>query len=195
MADISKITLLNGNEYNIKDTVARERISEIPSWALASTKPTYTASEVGAAEKSHTHTQLYSFNGDRDGEVKVSPNSVILSAADTNTFNTITMRATSTTIKKVVTPTEDGDAANKKYVDDAVAGLTVPTKVSDLTNDSGFITSAPVTSVNGQTGAVTLNIPSATTVTQTLTSGTKIGEVNGVALYAPSYTDADGVSY
>jgi hypothetical protein len=55
MADISKITLLNGNEYNIKDTVARERISEIPSWALASTKPTYTASEVDAAASSHTH--------------------------------------------------------------------------------------------------------------------------------------------
>lgn len=66
-------------------------------------------------------------------------------------------------------------------------------------------------------------IPAATTVTQTLTSGTKIGEVNGTSLYAPaatsisisntlasgtliatingtniyapSYTDADGVSY
>jgi hypothetical protein len=135
----------------------------------------------------------------------------------------MTMRATSTTIKKVVTPTEDGDAANKKYVDDAVTGITIPTKVSDLTNDSGFITSAPVISVNGQTGAVTLNIPSATTVTQTLTSGTKICEVNGTSLYAPaggsvtitntlasgtliatingtniyapSYTNGDGVSY
>lgn len=32
----------------------------------------------------------------------------------------------------------------------------IPTKTSDLTNDSGFITSAPVTSVNGQTGAVVL---------------------------------------
>ena len=34
--------------------------------------------------------------------------------------------------------------------------LSIPTKTSDLTNDSGFITSAPVTSVNGQTGAVTV---------------------------------------
>lgn len=33
----------------------------------------------------------------------------------------------------------------------------IPTKTSDLTNDSGFITSAPVASVNGQTGAVTLD--------------------------------------
>ena len=38
--------------------------------------------------------------------------------------------------------------------------VTVPTKTSELTNDSGFITSAPVTSVNGQTGAVTINVPS-----------------------------------
>ena len=35
--------------------------------------------------------------------------------------------------------------------------VNVPTKTSDLTNDSGFITSAPVTSVNGQTGAVNLD--------------------------------------
>ena len=34
--------------------------------------------------------------------------------------------------------------------------VTVPTKTSDLQNDSGFITSAPVTSVNNKTGAVTL---------------------------------------
>lgn len=37
---------------------------------------------------------------------------------------------------------------------------TIPTKTSDLTNDSGFITSAPVTSVNSQTGAVTLTYTS-----------------------------------
>ena len=35
--------------------------------------------------------------------------------------------------------------------------VTVPTKTSDLTNDSGFITSVPVQSVNGQTGAVNLD--------------------------------------
>lgn len=38
----------------------------------------------------------------------------------------------------------------------------VPTNVSDFTNDAGYITSAPVTSINGQTGAVTLTIPSTT---------------------------------
>lgn len=33
---------------------------------------------------------------------------------------------------------------------------TIPTKTSQLTNDSGYLTSAPVTSVNGQTGDVTV---------------------------------------
>ena len=39
--------------------------------------------------------------------------------------------------------------------------VVIPTKVSQLQNDSGFLTeeTAPVTSVNGQTGAVTVDIP------------------------------------
>ena len=45
-------------------------------------------------------------------------------------------------IRNLETPSDDKDAANKKYVDDAVAGITVPTKTSELTNDSGFITSS-----------------------------------------------------
>ena len=44
-------------------------------------------------------------------------------------------------IRNLETPSDDRDAANKKYVDDAVAGIIVPTKTSELTNDSGFITS------------------------------------------------------
>jgi len=35
--------------------------------------------------------------------------------------------------------------------------VTVPTKTSELTNDSGYITSAPVTSVNGYTGVISLS--------------------------------------
>lgn len=36
----------------------------------------------------------------------------------------------------------------------------IPNKVSQLQNDSGYLTEAPVSSVNGQTGAVNLSIPS-----------------------------------
>ena len=38
-----------------------------------------------------------------------------------------------------------------------IDAITVPTKTSQLTNDSGYLTSAPVASVNGKTGAVTLS--------------------------------------
>lgn len=44
--------------------------------------------------------------------------------------------------------------------DKSTAELGLPTKTSDLDNDSGFITSVPVTSVNGQTGAVNIAVPS-----------------------------------
>lgn len=49
---------------------------------------------------------------------------------------------------------------------------TIPSKTSDLTNDSGFLTTAPVTSVNGQTGDVTISSGSTPIVyvTNTLTS-------------------------
>ena len=46
------------------------------------------------------------------------------------------------------TPTGNYNPATKKYVDDAIATVEVPTKVSDLTNDSGFITTVPDASVN-----------------------------------------------
>lgn len=38
-------------------------------------------------------------------------------------------------------------------------------------------------------------IPAATTVNNTLSSGTLIATINGTNIYAPAYTDADGVSY
>ena len=45
--------------------------------------------------------------------------------------------------------------------------VTVPTKTSDLQNDSGYITSAPVSSVDGKTGTVTV-IPTGGTTGQVL---------------------------
>lgn len=38
------------------------------------------------------------------------------------------------------TPTDNKDLVNKKYVDDVKASITVPTKTSELTNDSNFLT-------------------------------------------------------
>ena len=50
---------------------------------------------------------------------------------------------------------EKEDIVTKEKLDAVQAAI--PTKTSQLNNDSGFITSAPVTSVNTKTGAVTLS--------------------------------------
>lgn len=65
----------------------------------------------------------------------------IEAGAEVNTIESISVNGTAQTID-----------ANKNV------DITVPTQTSDLTNDSGYITSseAPVQSVNGQTGAVSL---------------------------------------
>ena len=67
-------------------------------------------------------------------------------------------------------------ASSADYDGEWYTPATVPTKVSDLTNDSGFVdasgaaAAAPVQSVNGATGAVT--VPTPTYNQTTITSGT-----------------------
>lgn len=101
----------------------------VPSWAKASTKPSYTAAEVGAL-----------------------PDTTVIPAAQVNSdWNA------SSGVAQIL---------NKPTIP------TVPTALSAFTDDLGsspththsqYLTSAPVTSVNGQTGAVSLTIPSAVT--------------------------------
>lgn len=63
-------------------------------------------------------------------------------------------------------PVTDVEVNGTSVVVNKVAEITVPTKVSELTNDAGYVTAAqidnPVTSVNGQTGDVVLSIPTKT---------------------------------
>lgn len=66
--------------------------------------------------------------------------------------------------------------------------VTIPSKTSDLTNDSGFVNAAgaaaaaPVKSVNGQTGAVTVTVP---TATSDLTNDSGFVDAAGAAAAAP----------
>ena len=68
---------------------------------------------------------------------------------------------------------EKEDIVTKEKLD--AVETAIPTKTSQLDNDSGFITSAPVTSVNGKTGDVTLSATDVSAIPSTLT-GT-VGQV------------------
>lgn len=73
---------------------------------------------------------------------------------------------------------------------------TIPSKTSDLTNDSGFLTSAPVSSVNGQTGAVTLDADDvgAIEAPSSATSGQFL-VYDGTAWVAQTVPNAQGVGF
>lgn len=162
-------------------------IPSVPSWALASSKPTYTASEVGAVPSSKSGSTFYSTisnNGssislissdDTFGysQLSMSGGATTLSADSitlkTNNINNVVLSGGNTTIIGVVTPTTNDMAANKAYVDNKVSAITASdvgalpsttTYVSSFNGSTGAITyTAPVTSVNGFTGAVTISIP------------------------------------
>lgn len=72
----------------------------------------------------------------------------------------------------------------------------IPTKTSDLTNDSGFLTSAPVSSVNGKTGAVVLNasdvkaLPNTTAYVSSVDGSSGAVTTNAVKTTTQSLSDA-----
>jgi len=61
--------------------------------------------------------------------------------------------------------------------DKSLSDLGVPTKTSELTNDSGFITSVPVTSVNSKTGAVVLTASDVGALSDSTVIPTKTSEL------------------
>ena len=74
---------------------------------------------------------------------------------------------------------------------------TIPSKTSDLTNDSGFITDAGVTSFNGSTGAVTYTAPvtsvNGSTGAVTVNVPTKTSDLTNDSGFITSYTETDPV--
>lgn len=72
---------------------------------------------------------------------------------------------------------------------------TIPSKTSDLINDSGFITDAGVTSFNGSTGAVTYTAPvtsvNGNTGAVTVSVPTKTSDLTNDSGFLTSYTETD----
>lgn len=65
-----------------------------------------------------------------------------------------------------------------QVISNKTVNITVPTKTSDITNDSGYLTSAPVTSVNSKTGAVQLNANDVGALPNTTVIPSKTSQLN-----------------
>ena len=116
-----------------------------------------------------------SFNGSTGAVTYTAPVTSVNGATGAVTISVPTVNNATLTIQKNGTTVKTFTANASRNV---TANITVPTATSDLTNDSGFITdagvtsfngstgavtyTAPVTSVNGNTGAVTVSVPTAT---------------------------------
>ena len=135
----------------------------VPSWAKATTKPTYTASEVGAAESSHVHGNITN-GGD------ITATAPTIASGDQIIIN-------DHSASKITNgPTFDGSTTSK-YLSQKGTWESVPT------------VSYPVTSVNSKTGAVVL---SNTDVGAAATSHTHGNIQNGGTLQTSDITIANG---
>lgn len=115
----------------------------VPSWAKASTKPTYTASEVGALPFDASQ-KIATLEGDastlRFASINTANRYVQVYANTNNESITLQSRygsaypITSVKLKGIASPQDSTDAANKDYVDNAIP------KVYSSTNTSGYLT-------------------------------------------------------
>ena len=162
----------------VLSTSITETDPTVPSWAKASTKPSYTASEVGAASSSHTHGNITN-GGDITATAPTIANGDQIIIND-NSASKITNGPTfdGSTTTTALTPKGTwenfskfsgsyNDLSNKPTIP------TVPTVVSAFTNDAGYITSADVPEgASAYTGTISA-------VSTTASNGTNNGFARG----------------
>lgn len=85
----------NHTKSQITDFPASMPASDVPAWAKASTKPTYTCSEIGAAAQNHNHNDSYYIKSEVDQKISdnttyhiwiVSSNGDVLLSSDSTTL-------------------------------------------------------------------------------------------------------------
>lgn len=118
-------------------------IPDVPEWAMSSTKPSYTVSEIdGAQEELVSGTNIKTINGTSvlgSGNITIQGGG---GGGDVNVIESITFNGSAVPVdsSKNAAITYSAPVTSVNGNTGAVT-ISVPTKVSDLTNDSGFITS------------------------------------------------------
>lgn len=181
--EVGAAAKVHGHSYN--ELADKPEIPVVPSWAMQGEKPSYNATEVGAdavgtaagavaahnaADDAHNDIRLQlkevadrlNALADTDDETLdqvseivayIKSNKALIDAITTKKVNVsdIVDNLTTSTADKPLSAKQG--VALKKLIEEII----VPTKVSQLENDTGYLTSAPVASVNGKTGVVKLN--------------------------------------
>jgi hypothetical protein len=111
----------------------------VPSWAKASTKPSYTASEVGAAASSHTHGNITNSGDITTNATIANGDRLVINDESASKITNSSITFGSSTTQYLA---NNGTWQNVP---------TVPTKTSDLTNDSGYITGMTILSYGSST--------------------------------------------
>lgn len=156
---IEAITGLAEELADIEEQLASVTIEEVdptvPAWAKSPTKPTYTAAEVGAlpddTEIPVVPTDVSAFNNDAgyltEHQDISSKQDTISDLADIRAGAALGATAVQTESDPTV-PAWAKQSTKPSYTAQEVGALpnttAIPSKTSDLTNDSGFITSADV---------------------------------------------------
>lgn len=181
--DASKVPAtrkINGKTLDTDITLSASDVGALEntykSTLIVNVTPTGNADDSATADKTYAEV-LEAYNNGKSIACLVQNSFLVpLAAAPSNTgqFQFVLTGIIGTGTEKsgktlYITCSEDGWSL--------VSGeFTIPTQTSDLFNDSGFLTSAPVTKVNNKTGAVTLTASDVGALPAT--GGTISGELN-----------------
>jgi len=121
----------------IKTALGSMPASDVYSWAKASTKPTYTASEVGAATSGHTHTTSITQTGTSTITLESAKNYTLTAGGTSVVFKMPTIPTVSYPVTSVNSKT-GAVSLTASDVGALPSSTTIPSKTSQLTNDSNF---------------------------------------------------------
>ena len=196
----------------------------VPEWAKKSSKPSYTANEVGADASGTAQGKVSEHNtaSDAHSDIRLLISELVKRVNAVADSDDISLDQLSELVAYIKSNRSliDGITTGKVSVTDIVDNLTtnvankplsagqgvalkalideitVPAKVSQLENDKGYLTSAPVTSVNGKSGAVQLNAEDVGARPSTWTpTVADIGAVPDTDILTMVGVDADGITH